>query len=81
MSLSSSHQSHMNITESRRHAVKLMTRETGMQYFLNGEKIGKGKMLTYVNMGYFDGFFYGVNYTHKEVRVSNLELFHHKIGN
>ena len=76
-------QSHTNIVESRNHAVKLMTRKTGMSYFLQGIKTPKCRVISAIKLGLFDGFFYRVDYTDsKSVNISaHPTNCLHKIGN
>lgn len=82
MSILSSHQSHMNITESRRHAIKLMTRETGMTFILSNNKTPKSHVVMAIKAGYLDGFFYKVDYDNKTVHINvNSNVYLHKIGN
>ena len=87
MSLYKAHQDHTNITEARKHAVKIMTRETGMAYFLKGKKTPKSHVVMAVKAGYFDGFYYQADYANKTVNITanlncyNLGTHTHKIGN
>jgi hypothetical protein len=83
MSILSSHQSHMNITESRRHAVKILTRETGMTFMLNNKKTPKSHVVMAIKSGYLDGYFYRADYDNKLARISAWEDADmlHTIGN
>lgn len=81
--ITAKHSDHMNITESRKHAVKLMTRHTGLAYFLNGSKSPKCRIITAIKSGLFDGYFYQVDWTDsKRVNISsfNANNYLHKIG-
>ena len=86
MYITANHSDHMNITESRNHAVKLMTRRSGMEYFLNGEKVAKGRILTLIKKGIYDGYHFVVMLDMKRVELeynpfAGNVLFPHKIGN
>ena len=82
MSLSAKHNTHMNITESRKRAVKIMTKETGLAFFCNDKRIGKGRVLEAIKTGLFDGYFYKANYAGKVVNLhfANPGNYLHKIG-
>ena len=76
-------QTHTNIVESRSHAVKLMTRHTGLSYFMNGVKVAKCRAIALIKAGMYDGFYYGVDWTDtKTVNISsyNANNYLHKIG-
>ena len=87
MYISANHQSHMNITESRKAAVKKMTRRTGMAFYLSGNKTPKSHVVMAIRSGYLDGFYYQVDLDAQTVKVLATDagfqntLFLHKIGN
>ena len=82
MSLFSKLQDHTNIIDSRNHAVKLMTRKTGLAFFWNGDRVAKGRIIKAVKSGLLDGYFYNVDYSAKRVHLHfhNSANHLHKIG-
>ena len=87
MHIAAKHQSHMNIVESRKAAVKKMSRRTGMAFYLSDKKTPKNHVVMAIKSGYLDGFFYQVDLEAQTVKIlatdsgfpNNLFLF--KIGN
>ena len=69
MSLSSQHQSHMNIVDSRKAAVKWLAANTGRQIFVAGNRVAKGRVLTSIKRGLLDGYYYSLN-----VHMDNVDI-------
>lgn len=72
-SLSASHQSHMNIVDSRKHAVKLMMRDKGMTFIVVSAKTPKCRVIDAIKRGVYDGWYYCVNYTDKVIHINYRE--------
>lgn len=87
MHIAAKHQSHMNIVDSRKAAVKKMTRRTGLTFSMNEKKTPKSHVVFAINAGYLDGWFYQVNYDEQTVKIMSHDNrflnthFVFKIGN
>ena len=86
MSLYKSHQTHVNITEARNHAVKLMTRKTGLSFFVVSAKTPKCRVIDAIKRGVYDGWYYSVDFNTKNVYLGFYTSkmpsgYTHKIGN
>ena len=77
------YQTHTNIVEARKKAVKILTRATGVAYYVNDNKLPKCRVIAAVKAGYYDGYFYNVEYGTKIASLTsfNANNFMHKIGN
>ena len=87
MRITANSSNHMNIVESRKAAVKKMTRRTGLSYYLNNKRVTKSLTIRMVKTGIFDGYFYTVNFDEETVKIMahrdsfGCESFLFRIGN
>ena len=87
MRITANTSNHMNIVESRKSALRKMTRRTGLSFFYNGEKLTKSLTIRMVKNGIFDGFFYTVDFDAETVKIMThrdsfgCESFLFRIGN
>jgi hypothetical protein len=81
-SLSANHQSHMNIVDSRKQAIKFITDRKGITVYNGSNRVTKIRMKTAIKKGLFDGYYYSHN---KDLGMIIITLnvpsnFPHKIG-
>jgi hypothetical protein len=61
MNLTATHSNHMNIVDSRKRAVKFLTKRTGITVYSDSNRVPKARMISAIKKGLFDGYYYSHN--------------------
>jgi hypothetical protein len=75
-SLSASHQSHMNVVDSRKQAIKFLNSNKGITVWNVTTRIPKGRMITSIKKGFFDGYYYRQDFDAGKIIFMPINTFY-----